>query len=117
MLSIPQKGFAPSVNVNNVSQGIFADWIEANLLFANSEISIGEIVKVLIEEQICKERGQDPSTPNCQYRLGGNRTKKKLGWNPIGSNCCKKSYPYYSQLERASNTRIFCYALAANNLS
>ena len=48
MLMMPEKGFFYSMNKNNVSTGHLADWIEASLLFADSEISISDIVDILI---------------------------------------------------------------------
>ena len=58
MLTMPEKGFSRSVQMNNVSTGHLADWVEASLLFAESEISISDIVDILIEEQICDEGNQ-----------------------------------------------------------
>ena len=53
MLQIPEVGFHRSTNKSNVSTGSLADWIEANLLFDDSEITKSDVVDMLIENQIC----------------------------------------------------------------
>lgn len=59
VLGMPERGFRESVNKNNVNTNFLADWIEASLLFSEDQISKNEIVDILIEEQVCRDGGQD----------------------------------------------------------
>ena len=82
MLTIPEKGFSHSVKKNNVSTGYLADWVEASLLFAESEISISDIVNILIEEQICNEGSQDFAHEIVETGLAEIALRKRRGGIP-----------------------------------
>ena len=57
MLAVPTVGFSRSVEVNNVSLDVLADWIEANVLFGGEDqLSDASLIDVLCEEQICNEQ-------------------------------------------------------------
>ena len=51
MLSIP-RGFQRSVNVHNIDDATFLDWVEATMLLAEQELSPTDIIEYLIEEQL-----------------------------------------------------------------
>lgn len=59
MLEIPSVGFRYSKNTSNVSTDFLADWLEANLLFAESSVAKSDVVDMLLEYHICPEGGQD----------------------------------------------------------
>ncbi len=59
MLEIPQSGFKYSVNTSNVRSGYLADWLEANILFEEPNVSKSDVVDMLLEYQICPSDGQD----------------------------------------------------------
>lgn len=59
MIEIPQVGFQRSVEKSNVSTNIMADWLEANILFDEPEITKSAVVDMLIEGQICPGDQQD----------------------------------------------------------
>lgn len=59
MLKIPEIGFRRSVAKSNVDKIVSADWIEASILFDDPEFSVGDMVDVLIESQICSGEDQD----------------------------------------------------------
>jgi hypothetical protein len=55
MLKIPEKDFLKSVKKSNVNPISLGDWLEANLLFSEEQISKSDVVDLLIEEQICDD--------------------------------------------------------------
>ena len=55
MLQIPEIGFKHSVEVSNVSTNKLADWLEANVLFDEPEISKNSVVDLLLKDQICPD--------------------------------------------------------------
>lgn len=59
MLSIPEVGFSRSIAVSRVDSNASADWLEASVLFDGPELSRGEVVDLLLEEQICGDGNQD----------------------------------------------------------
>ncbi|MDE0276372.1 MAG: hypothetical protein OYH76_10785 [Defluviicoccus sp.] len=59
MLSIPEVGFSQSVAVSRVDCNASADWLEASVLFDGPELSRGDVVDLLLEEQICVDGNQD----------------------------------------------------------
>ncbi|AUQ54523.1 hypothetical protein [Phaeobacter inhibens] len=59
MLEIPKKYFSRSVKAINIRTVTLADWLEASLLFDETEIAKNDVVDVLIEEQICDGGAQD----------------------------------------------------------
>ncbi|MDE0658021.1 MAG: hypothetical protein OXI79_00065 [Gammaproteobacteria bacterium] len=59
MLSIPEVGFRQSVSVSRVDSNASADWLEASVLFDGPELSRGDVVDLLLEEQICGDGNQD----------------------------------------------------------
>lgn len=59
MLRIPEVGFNRSVAVSRVDSNASADWLEASVLFDGPEISRGDVVDLLLEEQICDDGNQD----------------------------------------------------------
>lgn len=52
MLALPNKGIARSINVHNIDLNILCDWIEASVVFDETELSKSDVIDVLIEEQI-----------------------------------------------------------------
>lgn len=52
MLVIPSSGFETSVDKHNVSVQTVCDWIEASIIFAETELSQMDIVDVLLEEMV-----------------------------------------------------------------
>ena len=59
MLSIPEVGFNHSISVSRVDSNASADWLEASVLFDGPELTRGEVVDLLLEEQICYDGNQD----------------------------------------------------------
>ena len=59
MLKIPEVGFYQSAEVSNVNCNASADWIEASVLFDGPELTRGDVVDLLLEEQICVDGNQD----------------------------------------------------------
>ena len=57
MLAVPTSGFSRSVETNNVSLDVLADWLEANVLFGDEDqLSDASLIDVLCEGQICKKQ-------------------------------------------------------------
>mgnify|MGYP004103407335 FL=1 len=84
MLEIPKKNFSRSVNVNNVRIVTLADWLEASLLFGETEISKSDVVDVLIEEQICDGGAQDLANEIAD--LGWAEIRLRQSWGGISPN-------------------------------
>lgn len=59
MLEIPAVGFRRSTTKSNVKTGYLADWLEANILFGDSDVAKSDVVDMLIEYQICPDDKQD----------------------------------------------------------
>lgn len=59
MLKLPEVGFRRSADVPNVDCNASADWIEASVLFDEPTLSKGDVVDLLLEEQICADDNQD----------------------------------------------------------
>ena len=59
MIQIPEVGFAPSQKRSQVSANALADWLEVTTLFDEPEVAKSDVVDVLVEHQICSDRGQD----------------------------------------------------------
>lgn len=53
MLTIPDNGFTRSVDTNRMKVQIVCDWLEASILFEQEEISITDIIDVLMENNLC----------------------------------------------------------------
>lgn len=56
MLALPNKGMARSVNVHNIDLNILCDWIEASVVFEDTELSKSDVIDVLIEEQVYSDQ-------------------------------------------------------------
>ncbi len=52
MLALPTTGFSYSANSHNVKLDVLCDWIEANILFDETELSDNDIIDSLIDGQI-----------------------------------------------------------------
>ena len=52
MFDLPESGFSRSIQEHNVKRMVLADWIESSLLFVDSEISISDVLDVLMEKNI-----------------------------------------------------------------
>lgn len=52
MLGFPTRGICRSICVHNVDLQIFCDWIEADVLFDDEELSSSDIVDALMEENV-----------------------------------------------------------------
>lgn len=59
MLKIPEVGFDKSKTESNVNCNVSADWIEASILFDDPQMTRGDFVDLLLEEQICEAGNQD----------------------------------------------------------
>lgn len=72
MIQIPEVGFQQSVNQSNVSVNALADWLEATTLFDEPEVAKSDVVDLLVEHQICSDRGQEMA-----HRIASE------GWNEL----------------------------------
>lgn len=52
MLALPTKGMSRSVDAHNIKLDILCDWIEANVLFEEKELSTSDIVSCLLQGNI-----------------------------------------------------------------
>ena len=59
MIEIPQTGFKLSVNQSNVDTTALADWLETTTLFDEPELSKGDVVDTLLDQQICTNENQE----------------------------------------------------------
>lgn len=59
MLKIPEVKFGYSATQSNVSVNAMCDWLEACTLFDDQTVSKGDVVDLLIENQICSDKNQD----------------------------------------------------------
>lgn len=59
MLSIPEIKFNYSANQSNVDVNAMCDWLEASSLFDDNVVTKGDVVDLLIENQICSDKNQD----------------------------------------------------------
>jgi len=55
MLGFPPRGICRSIGAHNVDLQIFCDWIEADVLFDDEELSTSDIVDALMEENIYED--------------------------------------------------------------
>ena len=78
MLQIPEKDFNESVNVSNVDITSLGDWLEACLLFSTERVSKNDVVDLLIEEQVCKDDGQDLAYEIATH--GWNELERRKRW-------------------------------------
>jgi len=56
VLQFPTTGFAKSVNADNVDLGALCDWIEANLLFDEIQLSKSDLVDTLCDEALYEDQ-------------------------------------------------------------
>ena len=84
MLEIPQKNFFRSVEAINIKTVTLADWLEASLLFDETEIAKNDVVDVLIEEQICNGDAQDLANEIADR--GWAEIKSRQSWGGISPN-------------------------------
>lgn len=92
MIQLPQIGFRRSVNQSNVNVNSLADWLEANLLFAEPEVSKSDVVDMLIEDQVCPDDKQDLA-----------HSIASAGWKELER---RRQWGGLSEGFRASTTRI-----------
>ncbi|QTH19565.1 hypothetical protein HRJ34_14365 [Rhizorhabdus wittichii] len=59
MLSIPEVKFGYSANQSNVDANAMCDWLEACTLFDDQVVTKGDVVDLLMENQICPDTNQD----------------------------------------------------------
>ncbi len=60
MLTIPEYGFSRSVEKHNCDLSITCDWIEASLLFDETEISQAKITDILHEQGFYPKDEESP---------------------------------------------------------
>ena len=83
MLSHP-RGFRRSINVHNINDAAFLDWLQATILFVEEEFSQTDVIDYLLEEQLYDD--QDFASG---LVLGGwTNLERQLSWlgdySPIG---------------------------------
>lgn len=99
MLALPTRGISRSVDSHNVKLDILCDWIEANVLFDEEELSTTDIVSCLLNENIYKEsdmafdivssawtefRRRQANIPNgTPFSISGQRISRKIGWTQV----------------------------------
>lgn len=59
MLQIPEVKFGYSATQSNVDANAMCDWLEACTLFDDKTVSKGDVVDILMENQICSDKNQD----------------------------------------------------------
>jgi hypothetical protein len=59
MLAIPEVKFAYSATQSNVDTNALCDWLEACTLFDEQVVTKGDVVDLLMENQICPDTNQD----------------------------------------------------------
>lgn len=59
MLRIPEIKFGYSAKQSNVDVNALGDWLEASALFDGPDVTKGDVVDMLIENQICSDENQD----------------------------------------------------------
>lgn len=84
MLQVPQKNFARSVNTINIKTVTLADWLEASLLFDETEIAKNDVVDVLLEEQICDDG--PPDLANEIADRGWSEIRLRQSWGGVSSD-------------------------------
>ena len=116
MLEIPSVGFRYSKNTSNVSTRHLADWLEANILFAESRVAKSDVVDLLLEYQICPEDGQDLahdiavdgwSELDRRKRWGGLPSSVSIGSSRIEARDSWETTPIWSFLVLLSAFTIF----------
>ena len=99
MLALPTSGISRSVNSHNVKLDILCDWIEANVLFDEEELSTSDIVSCLLSENIYEEsdmafdivsnawtefRRRQSCIPNeTPFSITSQRISRKIGWTQV----------------------------------
>ncbi len=75
MLSLP-SGVNRSVQAHNIDVPVFLDWLEANVLFSEEEVSDTDIVDFLIEQQIYEKQDF------CSQFVSGawSLSRRRLSW-------------------------------------
>lgn len=56
MLALPNKGMARSINAHNIDLNNLCDWIEASVVFDDTELSKSDVIDVLMEEQVYSDQ-------------------------------------------------------------
>jgi hypothetical protein len=56
VLQFPTFGFAKSVNADNVDLDVFCDWVEANLLFDEDQLSKSDLIDTLCDENLYEDQ-------------------------------------------------------------
>ena len=116
MLEIPVVGFGSSKNVSNVSTGYLADWLEANILFAESSVTKSDVVDLLLEYHICPGGRQDLaheiagdgwSELDRRRRWGGLPSSVSIGSARIEARDSWEGTPIWSFLVLLSTLRIY----------
>lgn len=99
MFELPTNGICYSVRKHNSRLDIFTDWLEASILFSDSELSRADIVDILIENNIYNtqdfadewvsmawgelKRRQISIGNGSPYNVDPNRITSKASWNDM----------------------------------
>jgi len=78
MLAFPTKGISRSIHTHNVKLQIFCDWIEADVLFDDEELSSSDIVDALMEENIYEGSDMAMQRVNDAFT----EIRRRHGWIP-----------------------------------
>ena len=81
MLQVPEKDFQRSISRSNIDVTSLGDWLEACLLFSSDRVSKNDVVKILIDEQICNDDGQDLAFEIATN--GWNELERRSQWNGL----------------------------------
>jgi hypothetical protein len=110
MLQLPTTGISRSIASHNVELDVFCDWIEANILFDEGELSSTDVVDALCEDMIYDsqdmasemvenawtelKRRQDCIGPRCPFLVKGQRVTRRFAWrvDPAHSFCLLLAY-------------------------
>lgn len=82
MLALPEKGMAVSRTVHNVNLNHLCDWIEASLLFGDDNLSISDVIDILIEHQVYAD--QDFASERVAIAWGVLKRRYKTLGSPLG---------------------------------
>ena len=116
MLEIPSVGFRRSTKESNVKTGYLADWLEANILFDDSDVAKSDVVDMLIEYQICPDDQQDLAHQiavdgwdelDRRKRWGGLPASVSISSAKIEARDSWESTPLWSFFVLLSTLRIF----------
>ncbi len=99
MLALPTRGISRSVDSHNVKLDVLCDWIEANVLFDEEELSTTEIVSCFLNENICEEsdmaydivsnawtefRRRQACIPNgTPFSISSQRISREITWSQV----------------------------------